>query len=59
MNAGFDKFSYLNSTFALTFPTVDDITSELKCVGRGASLYKVDVSRAFCHVKVDPGIMIC
>ena len=55
VNAGIDKFSYLNSAFALTFPTVDDITSELKRLGRGALLYKVDVSRAFRHVKVDPG----
>ena len=37
------------------FPTVDDVTNELKHLGRGALLYKVDVSRAFRHVKVDPG----
>ena len=55
VNAGIDKFSYLSSAFALTFPTVDDITAELKRLGRGALLYKVDVSRAFRHVKVDPG----
>ena len=55
VNAGNDRFSYLDSAFALTFPTVDDITAELRCLGRGALLYKVDVSRAFRHVKVDPG----
>ena len=55
VNAGIDKFSYLNSAFALTFNTVDNITSELKRLGRGALLYKGDVTRAFCHVKVDPG----
>ena len=54
VNAGIDKASYLDSAFELTFPTVDDITSELKCLGHGALIYKVDVSRAFCHVKVDP-----
>ena len=59
VNAGIDKFSSLNSAFAITFATVDDITSELKCVGCGASLYKVDVSRAFCPIKVDPEIMTC
>ena len=26
VDAGIDKFPYLNSAFALTFPTVDDIT---------------------------------
>ena len=25
-----------------------------KCLGRGALLYKIDVSRVFRHVKVDP-----
>ena len=55
VNAGIDKNAYLDAPFALTFPTVDDITNELKCLGRGAFLYKVDVSRAFHHVKVDPG----
>ena len=47
--------SYLDSEFYLIFPTVDDITSELKCLGCGAMLYKVDISRAFRHVRVDSG----
>ena len=37
------------------FPSVDDITNALKCLGRGAFLYKVNVSYAFRHVKVDLG----
>ena len=55
VNTGIDKTSYLGSTFSLNFPTVDDITRQLKSIGRGALLYKVDVSRAFRHVKIDPG----
>ena len=55
VNAGIDKTSYLGSTFSLTFPTVDDITKQLKSIGRGALIYKVDISRAFRHVKIDPG----
>ena len=55
VNAGIDKMSYLTSAFALTFPTGDDITTELTHLGHGALLYKVDISRAFLHVKVDPG----
>ena len=55
VNASIDKTSYLDSVFSLTFPTVDDITGQLKRLGRGALLYKIDVSRAFQHVKVDPG----
>ena len=55
VNAGINKTFYLGSTFSLTFPTVDDITRQLKNIGRGALLYKVDVSRTFRHVKIDPG----
>ena len=51
VNAGIDKTSYLGSVFSLTFPTLDDITSQLKRLGRGALLYKIDVSREFRHVK--------
>ena len=53
VNSGIDKNMYLDAPF--TFSTVDDITSELKRLGRGALLYKIDVSHAFRHVKVDPG----
>ena len=55
VNTGIDKNTYLGSEFELTFPSVDDITNALKRLGRGAFLYKVDVSRAFRHIKVDPG----
>ena len=55
VNAGIDKHTYLGSDFELAFPLIDDITNELKRLGRGALLYKVDVSRAFRHVKIDPG----
>ena len=55
VNSVIDKSTYLDAPFKLAFPTVDDIMSELKCLGRGALLYKIDVSRAFRHVKVDPG----
>ena len=49
-----NKNSYLGTDFALTFPSVDHITNELKCLGPAAHSYKVDVSRAFRHVKLDP-----
>ena len=55
VNAGIDKNTYLGSDFELTFPSVDDITDALRCLGKGVFLYKVNVSHAFCHVKVDPG----
>ena len=55
VNSGIDKNTYLDAPFILTFPTVDDIMSELKRLGHGTLLYKIDVSRVFRHVKVDPG----
>ena len=55
VNAGVDKNSYLGSEFSLTFPTIDDITKELVKIGPGCHVYKIDVSRAFRHLKIDPG----
>ena len=54
VNAGVDKNSYLGSEFSLTFPTIDDITKELVKIGPGCHIYKVDISRAFRHLKIDP-----
>ena len=54
VNAGIDKNSYLGKVFALMFPSVDHITAELTRLGTAAHLFKIDVSRAFRHVKLDP-----
>ena len=54
VNLGIDKDSYLATNFDLTFPTVDHITDAVKNVGPGAHLFKIDISRAFRHVKIDP-----
>ena len=54
VNSGIDKNSYLGSEFALTFPTVDNITQDLRKVGPGAHIFKIDISRAFRHIKLDP-----
>ena len=55
LNSCIDKTSNLDGEFALQFPTVDDITSELKRCGRAVHLCKVDVSHAFCHFRADAG----
>ena len=54
VNSGIDKNTYLEAPFMLTFPTVDDITSELKRLGHDALLYKIDVSGAFRQRKGGP-----
>ena len=45
VNAGVDK-NYLGTNFVLT--------DTVKKVGRGAHMYKIDVSRAFHQVRLDP-----
>ena len=54
VNAGVNKDIYLGTPYQLTLPTIDVITNQVKKVGRGCYLYKVHISRAFCHVKLDP-----
>ena len=36
----------------------DNITDAINDVGTGECLYKVDISDAFCHVKIDPFVLI-
>ena len=39
----------------LQYPSVDGITQELRNLGPGALLYKIDISRAFRHIRIDLG----
>ena len=54
VNAGISKDIYLDTPFTLKLPTIDNITRQIKTLGRCCQLYKVDISRAFRHVKLDP-----
>ena len=54
INAGIPKDQYLGTPFVLKLPTVDTITDQVRTLGKGCKLYKVDISRAFRHVKLDP-----
>ena len=53
MNAGIPRDQYLGTPFILKVPTVDIISDQIKALGRGCKLYKVDISRAVPHVKLD------
>ena len=53
VNDGIEKNAYMGSEFKLTFPTIDNLTDELKKLGKGTHIYKVDVSQAFQHLNVD------
>ena len=57
-NASINHFTtanvYLNTVFKLQYPTVDSITQQLRNMGKKALLYKIDLSRAFRQLPVDP-----
>ena len=54
-NDGVCQDSYLGTEFILTFPSVDDTTEKVTRLGKSCFfLYKVDFSRAFHHIKIDP-----
>ena len=54
VNSGISKDTYLGTPFLLKLPTTDTITDQVKALGRGCMLYKVDISHAFRHIKLDP-----
>ena len=49
------KNKYLNSYYYLSYPSVDHIVDHLKRLGPGALMYEVNISRAFRHIRIDPG----
>ena len=55
VNHGVSKNKYLDSYYYLSYPSVDHIVNKLKRLGPGALIYKVDISRAFRHIRIDPG----
>ena len=55
VNAGVARDEYLGSKFLLHYPSVDDIVNKLNELGPGSLMFKVDISRAFRQLKVDPG----
>ena len=54
VNDAVESDEYLGTQFMLTFPSIDDITTQVTRLGRGCHLYKVDISRAFRHINMDP-----
>ena len=55
VNSGVDSDKYLDTEFVLTYPSIDNITDEVLKLGKGCKIFKVDISRAFRHVPIDPG----
>ena len=55
LNDGVLKDSYLGTKFQMHYPTVDTIVNTLNNLGPGANIFKVDISHAFRHLRIDPG----
>ena len=55
VNDGVSKDKCLNMYFQLNYPSVDSIVNSLKSMGPNAQIYKIDISRAFRHIRIDPG----
>ena len=55
VNARVSSDKYLDTEFILTYPSIDNITDEVLKLGKGCHIFKVDISRAFRHVPMDPG----
>ena len=54
VNNGVLEDTYLDTEYLLKYPSVDRITTTLKQLGPAAMIYKVDISRAFRQIKIDP-----
>ena len=55
VNAGVPKDVYLGTKFVLNYPSIDNIVHRLIQLGPGSMLFKIDISRAFRQLKVNPG----
>ena len=54
VNCRTDSNEYMGTAFKLCYPSVDTFTDRLRQLGRGALMHKIDLSRAFRQLKVDP-----
>ena len=55
VNDAIHKCEYLDSYFTLQYPSIDHIIDKVKAIGPGSLLYKVDISKAFRHIRIDSG----
>ena len=55
VNSGVEANKYLDTEFVLTYPSIDNITDQVLQLGKSCEIFKVDISRAFRHVPIDPG----
>ena len=54
VNGFTDGNEYMGTAFKLAYPSVDTFINRLRQLGKGALMHKIDLSRAFRQLKVDP-----
>ena len=55
LNKATDRLNFDDKVFSLTLPSLDHILPNLEKWGPDARLFKLDISRAFRNVRLDPG----
>ena len=55
VNNGVDQDKYFDTPYLLNYPSIDNITASHSKLGPAAQLFTINISRAFCQIKVDPG----
>ena len=54
VNDGIKKDYYLGEYDKLQFPSVDNLVEQIMKIGKGAKVFKVDLSRAYRQIGIDP-----
>ena len=54
VNDGISKRDYIDGPMTISLPTTDDMERAVVRAGRGAFLYKTDLSRGYRQLRVDP-----
>ena len=54
VNDGISRTEYIDGPMTISLPTPDDMERTIVGVGRGAFLYKTDLSRGYRQLRVDP-----
>ena len=55
VNYGVKRMSYLGIKFQQQYPSIDHIVRQVNALGPLARIFKLDTSRAFRHITIDPG----
>ena len=54
VNDGIPSNSYVDEQFRLSYPSVDSLCAMIRSKGRGCHIYKLDLTRAYRQLMVDP-----